>query len=903
LDPADDFLAFVEQVSADPAGAIQELNGVIASILGFTAPSVSFGGTTNAQTLTINNVTDGTFTLSIGGETTEAITFGPDAASREAAIKSALEAIVAGTVTVTQTSSGAAGDGVPDNVAFTVDFGTDPGVSLTGNVGKLISLNILSLDPDDLSIVNIDFGLNFEKTLSQPFDLDLSDIDDLPNFLTNLVGIDASGTLFLGAEFDLDLGFGIDLSGPDKGVFIRTDATHVMATATASGADLEFGATLGPHGIFVIGGMASLDGAIRLVLDDPDDDQRLELLRFDGGPSDLGRLGEFFGTAPVATTCAATPDNASYFCLGGMAKLPLFVGTADNPAPIDFATATPGTNNAIELTLDAIEVLNGTADDDTGIVFTLPAGFVSFFSTLEIPSIFALLADPSVVVGGLDRLLLTLQEALNGQVLGVELPFIGDALKDNPVANFIGDFRDDILTPLAKTIRENNLNLEGLTELIRDVLFNVLSDSLSLLKDLDGDGDVTRDDIQIKFLNQGGEETNNVLLAQALQFDLDLGKKVEVPTPDIKFDLGIPGLGIEADLTPIVTIDFNLHLGFGIHVNDGFYFVTDYGSPDDSDLTNDELSLELTVAFPTGTEIKGTLGFLALTLTNGIDTDGSLSELRLAGGIDVVDPTTPYDAGNVASKRLTFSEMTSGSISAIFKPGLTGSAQLRLDAEIDFGGLDPSLANVLPSVSTKIVADFSMSATPDAGFVIAPPSVAFLDITLDLGSFISDFAGPILETVGDILSPLDWLIGRDGFLNKRIPLLSDIAGKTITGKDLIVTFDPKNGPKVVAFLDAVEQILFLVDLVADAAAEANGGIMVNFGDLVRQRCPRRRADRRQDRDTEPRRSARAEEPQERQAADRSRLRRYTSSRGFEDQELHQRRNQTGQCQLPNPQAR
>ena len=29
--------------------------------------------------------------------------------------------------------------------------------------------------------------------------------------------------------------------------------------------------------------------------------------------------------------------------------------------------------------------------------------------------------------------------------------------------------------------------------------------------------------------------------------------------------------------------------------------------------------------------------------------------------------------------------------------------------------------------------------------------MAFLDVTLDLGSFISDFAGPVLEAVGDVL--------------------------------------------------------------------------------------------------------------------------------------------------------
>ena len=80
------------------------------------------------------------------------------------------------------------------------------------------------------------------------------------------------------------------------------------------------------------------------------------------------------------------------------------------------------------------------------------------------------------------------------------------------------------------------------------------------------------------------------------------------------------------------------------------------------------------------------------------------------------------------------------------------------------------------------------------------------DITLDLGSFIAKFAEADPRQRRRAARPARWLIGPDGFLNKRIPLLSDLAGKTITGKDLVVLFDPDNGPKVVAFLDFVQEL-------------------------------------------------------------------------------------------------
>jgi hypothetical protein len=60
--------------------------------------------------------------------------------------------------------------------------------------------------------------------------------------------------------------------------------------------------------------------------------------------------------------------------------------------------------------------------------------------------------------------------------------------------------------------------------------------------------------------------------------------------------------------------------------------------------------------------------------------------------------------------------------------------------------------------------------------------------------------------------------------------LSDLAGHTITGKDLIILFDPDDGPKVVAFLNFVQELYFLANLV-DSASQS-GGVKLNFGDLV-----------------------------------------------------------------------
>ena len=58
------------------------------------------------------------------------------------------------------------------------------------------------------------------------------------------------------------------------------------------------------------------------------------------------------------------------------------------------------------------------------------------------PSLFALLADPSVIVDGLDSVLGEVQNLLQGQIFGVKLPLLGDLLNDNPVSDLVGQIRE-----------------------------------------------------------------------------------------------------------------------------------------------------------------------------------------------------------------------------------------------------------------------------------------------------------------------------------------------------------------------------------------------------------------------------------------------------------------------------
>ena len=97
----------------------------------------------------------------------------------------------------------------------------------------------------------------------------------------------------------------------------------------------------------------------------------------------------------------------------------------------------------------------------------------------QLPSLFALLADPSVIVDGLDSVLGEVQDLLQGQIFGVKLPLLGDLLQDNPVSNLVGQIRTQLLQPLANLLRENNVGFDGLKDLIQSKLFDVFGPAAS----------------------------------------------------------------------------------------------------------------------------------------------------------------------------------------------------------------------------------------------------------------------------------------------------------------------------------------------------------------------------------------------------------------------------------------
>src|SRR5262249_26113623 len=161
-------------------------------------------------------------------------------------------------------------------------------------------------------------------------------------------------------------------------------------------------------------------------------------------------------------------------------------------------------------------------------------------------------------------MLQVLQQALSGEVFGVDLPLVGDHMKDG--AKFIEDFRDDVLARLRALTSDSD-------DAVRQALFEVFGPAgLGLLRDgPDTGADVNVGDIQLVSTPENGS------------FAMHLGQNLSLLSVPIGFDIGLPALGLAVDGNVNVRLGWDFLLGFGVSRADGVYFNTaaknDAGNP------------------------------------------------------------------------------------------------------------------------------------------------------------------------------------------------------------------------------------------------------------------------------------------------------------------------------------
>lgn len=279
-------------------------------------------------------------------------------------------------------------------------------------------------------------------------------------------------------------------------------------------------------------------------------------------------------------------------------------------------------------------------------------------------------------------------------------------IPDDKTENVFTQFYANFIVQIRNQIEQINLDTG---DLIRLALGKALgTDGLDILPDTNQDGKSDGADIPLT------EDENNLTL------DLNLKREPE-SLANISLDtkLGLPGLGLTLGGNANVNFGYNFDLGFGINKTDGFFFDTN---------NNGNKELTLTVNATPDINAQGQLGFLKFDVTN------NNTQLNSQFSVDLNDPNS--------DGRLTFAELSDFDFDRDVDTKLTGSANVYLHLKTNFGD-----SASFPSIDSDFHLGWNLGSEEN-------PTVEFNDVQVDLGTFASKFAAPILKNVQKITQPL-----------------------------------------------------------------------------------------------------------------------------------------------------
>lgn len=244
-------------------------------------------------------------------------------------------------------------------------------------------------------------------------------------------------------------------------------------------------------------------------------------------------------------------------------------------------------------------------------------------SGVRAPTVLDLLRDPAIIVDGVDVLLGAVETGLRG-LDNLNIPVIGPTL--GSAVDSVFQWRQGWLLDLKHQLRGSG---EAVFETAKNEIFEFLGPAgLDLLLKDNGVRSVegmiqadSPDDVTLDFLDEDGEKMTDLggYGAHAVEFKVRLGSVLLDTGTDISFNFDSLkpafSLGIDGGLT--FKLGWDITLGFGISLEDGFYVVVD------SDPVANELELrfeaglsgvddDFTVAedatSPTGYSIKDAAG-------------------------------------------------------------------------------------------------------------------------------------------------------------------------------------------------------------------------------------------------------------------------------------------------------
>jgi len=594
--------------------------------------------------------------------------------------------------------------------------------------------------------------------------------------------------------------------------------TGIRATLGIEATNLSFTAALGPVSATIVAGHAVLGADIGLVAAG---EEGFAVGDISVAPATfLVTLNDGFGGSTAGDGILTFADLAKLGSAGnGLADLIHF--SANAALEVSLPVVMLGQQ------LGPVELQIGNLFDTTGVDGLPERSVHTAFPSLDGVSVGSILNDPQTVIDGLDAFLSNIAYGSFAQALyGLDLPLIGPALQG--IGNFFATLHDSVVGTLQSLLDDFKTAHPGQPATTQNIITQGLEYVLTDLLHLPGD--------VYSYIDSIDSPTE---ISFVWHFDVTLLNTMV----NLSADLGIPGLGLQIEngmVNLLAQLDFTI--GFG-YLKDKGFFVYDMGVPgalehfasnnDPNDVFEADFrqlhAVELLVAvfMPTDPAFSATLnlGFLRMTATNGSTLSSTLGGREYLGtsltGSIYVDIGPADHTG-----RLLFSNFAKG---PIIRSGM--EMTLNVDLLLDSGFGIGSTSTALPSVATELLFSYSFNKVftgaigdePESG-IVTP--LTFLDVTLDVGSFLNTILKPILDTVGDVIEPIQPILD---FLTAPIPGISQIIGSTSV-LDLAQQF---GGPKVqeaVRFIQILDDVAGLVRSLQ--SMQDSGGIKVNFGTFV-----------------------------------------------------------------------
>lgn len=674
---------------------------------------------------------------------------------------------------------------------FVVAFQNNPAAALDDVELKLeqaIGLADQDLDialVENGDVIRVDLMIHEEFVEQIPIALEFPFTDLFGTEIVEIL-VDLRGSALLNVDFELDfqLSFGIDISNAVNLVPFIYESSFLTAKAEINAQNISFDANILFWGIHVRNGELLVD------------DDGLDITR-DQAVVDVQLTDNNAGTSEGKISLASIGlDNVDA----------TITGQVNVVLPIYYPNTSTFVGN-LELHIGDLADIAGTT------TFMIPD--LEEADEPEEEEQNGLLDNVSAVLAGLDTWFQITIDAFNGKVGGFDLPFVGKDL--GKVADFLEEVHEELIAEITARFAESDGDTGAA---LQTALWLAVGPSgLNILKDRNSSGTVTIEDVG--FENIDFEQDGKV---DQVEFFLDLGQDLTVLNTPIDFDIGLPGLGLDVEGDLEILVGYEWNLAFGISNRYGFYLLTE---------EEDEIEIDLEIRTPDLTA-RGELAFLQIDVTDedadsnpsndgvDVDMDGRDPSSFMAGlSIDFLDPEEdpedPLDSDKLTETEIEKLFLGDIEVDQALAVDLVGTAELNLDLLVSFEG-----DSRFPSIGSEFTVLWNFAGSNGGEDLEGGiPTVAFTNITLNAGEFISDFADGVLKQVQQFTEPIQPIVE---FVTSPIPLISEF------GFD----FTPLDIARALGYAteaDYVEAVAGIINVI-NSIPEVSDDLQIPLGDFI-----------------------------------------------------------------------